>query len=283
MARRPRPTGVPPDAWWSNKDREWVLGDKDARGRLHGLVRYYRDDGTLVSEARFRNGVVHGRARRVYENGATFQTCTYDAGALHGRRMFYPPTGPTVEPPILRWHELGAGVVAYRVDYDHGDVVATRYVDARGREVTTAGQPIPRRPRRVPATASPMGEGWLEMRRGGKNGEHTLISREYRADGSLHREHVRAIDREFHDNGVLAEQGQHIANRMPDRGGTTIATACCAESRRSRAASRRIERGCSRPASIPIARAGVRGGGVARARDDAGARNIGSSARLARA
>ncbi len=214
MARRPRPTGVPADAWWSREDREWVLGGKDARGRLHGLVRYWRSDGTLVSEARFRNGVLHGRARRIYENGATFQTCTYVNGVLHGRRMFYPPTGPTVEPPIARWQEVGANVVAYRVDYDRGDVIATRFIDARGREVRMRGEPMPRRPRGVPATASPMGDGWIEMRRSGDNGEHTLISREYRADGSLHREQVRGIERELHDNGALAQEGRRVAHRM---------------------------------------------------------------------
>src|SRR5580698_10395201 len=97
-------------AWWSAADGEWVLGHKDARGKLHGLVRYWRPDGTLVAETRFRHGVLHGHARRVYEDGTTFQTCRYEHGKLHGARVFYPPASPTREAAIPGWDNVRGGV-----------------------------------------------------------------------------------------------------------------------------------------------------------------------------
>lgn len=36
MSERVRPESVPVEAWWSPKDNAWVLGPRDAQGRLHG-------------------------------------------------------------------------------------------------------------------------------------------------------------------------------------------------------------------------------------------------------
>lgn len=191
-----------------------MLGARDARGRLRGLVRYWRPDGSLVSECEHRRGVPHGAARRYYEDGARFQTCTYVDGKLHGARTFYPPTGPTAEPPLPGWDRVGANVVAYRVEYERGEIVATRFLAARGREVQQSGAALPRRPRGLPATASPMAGGWLEMRRrevAGGTGTEVLLTREYRTDGTLHRERIGLEEREYHASGALHEHGGRIA------------------------------------------------------------------------
>ena len=62
-----RPESVPAEAWWSRPDNEWILGPKDAEGRLHGLVRYWRPDGTRCCESELVAGQFHGPTTRYHE------------------------------------------------------------------------------------------------------------------------------------------------------------------------------------------------------------------------
>ena len=48
-----------------------------AAGRKHGLVRLWRDDGTLDSESHWENGKLEGRITNYFQNGRKFLETTY--------------------------------------------------------------------------------------------------------------------------------------------------------------------------------------------------------------
>jgi hypothetical protein len=155
--------GVPADAWWSADDKEWVAGPRDAAGRLHGLVRYWRMDGTLVSECEHTAGVPSGVARRFHENGEIAQTAKYVAGVLHGTRTLHATDGRSSE----RFHtgRISRKVLRAEIDYEQGTAISYRYFDREGRPVASDGAPLPERPPGVPATAHRDANGdWIDGR-----------------------------------------------------------------------------------------------------------------------
>ncbi len=157
-----RPAGVPEEAWWSEDDREWVLGDRDAAGKLSGLVRYWRPDGTLVAECPHVAGVPHGEARRFHESGEPAQIANYATGQLHGRRTWLATTSPTTEQ--MHVGRMSKKIVRAEVDYDRGQAIAFRYFDADGRSVAIDGAPLQDRPQGVPPEAMHERGEWVAGR-----------------------------------------------------------------------------------------------------------------------
>jgi hypothetical protein len=152
MKARTKPSGVPAEAWWSERDQEWVLGAKDRRGRLHGTVRYWRPTGTLVSVDVSVGGKPHGPATRYHPTGEISQTCTFVDGALHGTCTWYSIDGPTTE--TTRAPGVSVTVMRSENDYVHGVVVACRHYNREGREVQADGTPARVRPPGVPIEAA---------------------------------------------------------------------------------------------------------------------------------
>lgn len=197
-----RPGGVPSEAWWSEKDGEWILGARDDAGRLHGLVRYWRPDGTLVSECPHLEGRPHGPATRFHETGEPSQTAHYDRGVLHGPRVWYASAGPTTEK--MHAEGMSRDITRVELDYDQGTIRAFRYFDREGRPVSVDGKPLPARPPGVPDTALPNGTDWVDSR-WSESGSPIGTSKRWNRDGLLLTEETRA-DGEvrcttFHDNG----------------------------------------------------------------------------------
>ncbi len=208
MRRRdPRPS----TAWWSETDKEWVEGPRDAEGRLHGRIRYWDAEGRFISECEHVHGRPHGQARRFHPDGSLYQDSTYLEGRLTGPRTFYRPEDPDLETPRPLAH-TGPNVEVYECEYERGDLVATRYRDAERREVDVQGRPVPPRPPGVPPTAGPMPDGgWLAMRRRGEEGTETLELRIWYPDGQLHEERLEdGQDRAFHPSGALQAEGRRI-------------------------------------------------------------------------
>lgn len=155
--------GVPADAWWSAEDKEWVAGARDPEGRLHGHVRYWRMDGTLVSECDLVHGLPSGLAKRFHESGEVAQSAHYLAGVLHGTRTLHASDGHTSE----RFHtgRISRKVLRAEIDYDNGMATAYRYFDREGRMVASDGAPLPERPGSVPVTAHRDANGdWIDGR-----------------------------------------------------------------------------------------------------------------------
>jgi antitoxin component YwqK of YwqJK toxin-antitoxin module len=149
---RERPGGVPTEAWWSDDDQEWVAGARDAAGELHGLVRYWRPDGTLVSECPHDAGKPHGEAKRFHESGEVSQLARYVAGVMHGTRVWLSSYAPTTEK--MHTARMSKTIARAEADYEAGVVVAFRYFDRDGHPVAIDGTPLPDRPAGVPAEAA---------------------------------------------------------------------------------------------------------------------------------
>jgi antitoxin component YwqK of YwqJK toxin-antitoxin module len=194
-----RPPTVPAEAWWSPEDNEWVSGPRDAERRLHGLIRYWRPDGSLVSECPHVAGKPHGEAKRFHDSGEVAQTATYVDGIMHGTRTYFATDARTSEKM-----RISRRIVRAEIDYDQGTAVAFRYFDRDGRSVGVDGTPLPPRPEGVPDRAhrEPNGDwvagAWTE-------GKLTGTIRRWSAKGVLlveeHHEQHETRCTGFHDDG----------------------------------------------------------------------------------
>ena len=87
-----RPEGVPADAVWNERDREWELGAR-RDGHEVGDWAWWRADGTLACRSRFDDaGALHGVARRWHPNGEPSLVAPYVAGKLHGKQIATRPS-----------------------------------------------------------------------------------------------------------------------------------------------------------------------------------------------
>jgi hypothetical protein len=204
-----RPAGVPEGAWWDAGDAEWVLGERDAEGRLQGEVRYWRPDGSYMAFCEHVDGVPHGAAGRFHESGEPSQTVFYANGQLHGTRTWFSIDGPTTE--NTRPYGVSDKVMRSEMDYDHGSVTAVRHYSADGERLNANGTPLPKRPDGLPEDA------WYDERaddwkHGHANEDGSLRGRwrVWRNDGSLksEREHGETgalqSTREWHPDGTEA-------------------------------------------------------------------------------
>ncbi len=85
---RPRPRGVPEGAYWDEDDNEWVLAEKNADGEFHGLVTWYRPDGTRCCATEHVDGTPHGAFTRYHENGEVSRSGRFVNGQLDGTDTF---------------------------------------------------------------------------------------------------------------------------------------------------------------------------------------------------
>ena len=149
---RAKPDGVPPGAWWSAEDGEWVLAERDDKGRMQGVVAYWRPDGTLVSRCSFVDGVPDGRYERYHENGEVSRSGTFVDGRLGGVDACFRSTGETTE-MAFPVDAMPDNVWRYESVIVGGRTVSGRWYDKEGRQVTDTGKPLPERPGGVPDTA----------------------------------------------------------------------------------------------------------------------------------
>ncbi|MEZ6189180.1 MAG: hypothetical protein R3F62_29790, partial [Planctomycetota bacterium] len=178
-----RPESVPAAAEWSASDNEWVLAETDAEGRKHGLVTYWRPDGTLVNHCDFVHDVPHGSFKRYHESGEVSRQGSIVQGRIDGLDVAIRSDQPTTEnfPP-------GLAAAVWRVEntWRGGRVVSGRLFDREGNPVSETGERLPDRPASVPegAVYSSKGARWLfgeSDEAGRKHGEW----RYYHRDGWL--------------------------------------------------------------------------------------------------
>lgn len=145
-----KPANVPEGAFWDESDREWVLAERNDDDELHGLVKYYRPDGTLCCETDFVDGTPHGGFKRYHENGEVSRTGTFVEGTLRGTNVHVRSTEETTEnfPDGLE-----SDIWRCEMDYVDGDIVEGRLYDREGRRVMEDGRPFPEVPPGVPASA----------------------------------------------------------------------------------------------------------------------------------
>lgn len=158
-----RPVSVPAEAVWDDGDKEWVLAEVDEDGRKHGVVTYWRPDGTLVNCCAYEHGVPHGSSTRYHESGEVSRSCTFVNGVMHGVDAVFRSTGPTTE-LAFPVHRMPDTVWRYEAQKVHGQITGVRLFDREGHEVTETGQPYPERPQNVPGGAvyRSKDEMWLD-------------------------------------------------------------------------------------------------------------------------
>jgi Leucine-rich repeat (LRR) protein/antitoxin component YwqK of YwqJK toxin-antitoxin module len=185
MSTPQRPAQVPPDAWWSEEDQEWILGPLDEQGRRHGQIRYWRPDGTLCCVNEHVEGRPHGPATRYHESGEISQTCTFVHGHFHGTRTFFATDKPTTE----KMHAGGLSPRVWRAEFDCEDdeFVEMRFFDAQGTPLCRDGTPLPPRPKSVDARATFLGGVWISGR-WTKDGKRNGLLRYFSRDGALNEE-----------------------------------------------------------------------------------------------
>ena len=148
---QPRPRSVPADAYWDASDNEWVLPEKNAAGQHHGIVKWWRPDGTLCCVTEHVDGKPHGAFTRYHENGEPSRTGTFVRGTLHGTNVFTRSTAPTTENFP---NGLGRQIWRCEMDFVDGRMTEGRLFDREGRRVMEDGTPFPtERPHGVPAAA----------------------------------------------------------------------------------------------------------------------------------
>jgi hypothetical protein len=190
-----RPSGVPEAAVWSTDDDEWVLATTNPAGEHHGLVTYWRPDGTLVNHCSFVDGVPHGWYKRYHPSGEVSRQGSYEGGKVHGTDVFHRSDAPTSE---AFPRGLGERVWRAEMDMNQGAVMAGRCYDRAGHQVSESGEPYPARPAAVPERASFTAKTgrWLEGATDERFQRHGLW-RFYDAGGTL-------VEETAYDHGAEA-------------------------------------------------------------------------------
>jgi antitoxin component YwqK of YwqJK toxin-antitoxin module len=193
-----RPPSLPAEAVWDEGDGEWVVAPFDADGKRHGLVTFWRPDGSLVNHCNFAHGVPHGWFKRYHETGEVSRAGEFVDGKIHGVDACYRASGPTTELafPASR---MPATVWRYEMDMVNGRMVSARWYDKDGQQVTETGEPYPARPAGVPSTAVYLSKSatWFDGATDDAGKRHGLW-RTWSRDGALvaetEIEHGRDVD-----------------------------------------------------------------------------------------
>lgn len=153
-----RPKNIPKDARYDRDTALWATGPRDARGRWHGEVCFWRADGTLQQRCEHAHGTPHGAFTRYHESGAVSRTGYLARNKFDGLDTLFRANSPSSD-------DVLEGVFDRRIarletEYRQGVSITQRYFHATGKQLTHTGEPVPPRPRAVPANAVFAEERW---------------------------------------------------------------------------------------------------------------------------
>jgi|GEM_PF-7059886 len=146
-----RPKNVPETARYDRDSEMWLGGPRDARDRWHGEISFWRADGSLQQRCEHSHGTPHGAFTRYHESGAVSRTGFLARNKLDGLDICYRTKGPSSD--NLLEGAFDKRIARLETEYRSGVSVTQRYFDAKGNQLTYTGDPVPKRPRSVPATA----------------------------------------------------------------------------------------------------------------------------------
>lgn len=174
----PRPKQAPEGAEWSEKDKVFRAGPKDAKGRKQGLWREWYPSGRVSGEVNYKDDAEHGLAW--WERGAKGES-SLDA---------------TFDAKVVRCEQT----------YDRGVMTGERCFTKGGKLVGADGKACPKRPATVPEAASWMyaTEAWVDGPLfGNMNGRQRLWYR----DGQL-LEDAHYLDGDRHGKSLRYKHGE---------------------------------------------------------------------------
>ncbi|MDB4957269.1 MAG: putative thioredoxin [Myxococcales bacterium] len=240
----PHPPGVPADARWDVKDGgfEWSSGACDSEGRRHGAFRRWTRAGVPYGEMNFEHGKRHGKTITYHPDGTVASEADWAFGVIMDSALFR-SDGPSPE----AFTAAAPNVWSVRYYTRDGKTNYTiRYFTRDGAECGPDGNPLPRRPAAVAATARwfPDMDRWVdgEIERGTSaqvgpwrwwsrdgvlrreelrdvHGEAITIA-EYRPAGSLEKTITRGVEGEQRDH--FYEDGSLSCRRRDDANGREI-------------------------------------------------------------
>lgn len=165
-----RPPGVPAEARYDADYELWCIAPRDAKRKWHGEVAFWRADGTLQQRCEFSHGTPHGAFTRYHESGELARTGRLARNKLDGLDTIYRSKRPSSENATLA--RFDPRIARVETELRRGEILAQRYFDATGKQVTHVGEPLPKRPSTVPETAVFALEEWGagELKRGRPDG-----------------------------------------------------------------------------------------------------------------
>ncbi len=146
-----RPAGVPEDAEWDARARQWSVGSKDAEGRWDGAVTSYAEQGTRCSVQHFRAGTAHGPWMRYHPNGELARRGEFVDGQLHGEMRAFGSHQPTQE--RLRACCVPETAWCLVARYDQGRCLAEWFENEAGETLLLDGSVAPTKPPELPESA----------------------------------------------------------------------------------------------------------------------------------
>jgi predicted DNA-binding WGR domain protein len=130
-----RPKSVPAGAIKSG--HEWEFAEKNAKGENHGVVTWWRLDGTRCCRTEYVNGKPHGSFQRFHENGQVSREGTFAQGKLVGLDRFHRSSEKTSEHFAV--YSAGKRVWTAENDLDKG---VRRFFDKDGELCDQKGKKI---------------------------------------------------------------------------------------------------------------------------------------------
>lgn len=146
-----RPGSVHPDAWWDEDDKEWVIGEKDKDGVLQGIVKYWRPDGTLISEETLTDDKSYGPYTRYHETGEISRKGVRMNNRWTGKDTAFRASGSTTERAFPS--QADARIHSIETYWKDGKHTYQIMRDSEGNQLDRSGDPIPTRPDSVPENA----------------------------------------------------------------------------------------------------------------------------------
>ncbi|MFK8001546.1 MAG: WGR domain-containing protein, partial [Polyangiales bacterium] len=132
-----RPKGVPAGAVMADNGYEWELAERNAKGKYHGVVTWWRLDGTRCCRTEYEDGDPKS-FQRFHPNGQVSREGTFKNGRVSGVERFHRSSEKTGE----HFAVYSAGRRVWTAEVDHAKGVR-RFFDKKGEPCDQQGKKLP--------------------------------------------------------------------------------------------------------------------------------------------
>ena len=133
-----KPEGVPVEAIWNKKNKEWELGEKNAEGFKIGTWKYWLKKGHLVCQT------IHEGEKgedftftRFHNDGTYSQKGAYKNNLNHGTTYYQKSVNKTKEKPIPE--SAPDNIFSMTYEWELGELISSQFFDKDGDELDQRG------------------------------------------------------------------------------------------------------------------------------------------------
>jgi hypothetical protein len=139
-----RHPNTPENAIYDEANNNWDVGERNADGKEIGLWRCFHADGTLEGETEWGDGLTSSSYRVFHADGSVTQSGSKNlkTGQWHGVMRY-----AHNDPFFMKGQPEHCGAIEF--EWDDGYVIAQRWFDKAGVEMSMTGEPMPARPKTV--------------------------------------------------------------------------------------------------------------------------------------